>query len=110
MQGHTVAIQDTTIDTQVDLDYLLAMDTVRALPDPMVLYCGAAPFLQESIAEAIRQHHLPPATAHGTGERTLVRLHDPVLERVIEHRFRAIPLGDELHERSLLPVEGKPDR
>jgi len=110
VQGHTVAIQDTTIDTQVDLEYLLAMDTVKALPEPMVLYCGAAPFLTESISEAIQKHDLPAATEHGTGERTFLRLHDPVLGRTIEHQFRAVPLGDELPERSLIAVDSKPNR
>ena len=41
--GHTVPIQDTTIDTQVDLEYLLAMDPVKSLSEPKVLYCGATP-------------------------------------------------------------------
>lgn len=27
------------------------------------------------------------------------RLHDPVLQRTIEHQFRAVPLGDDLLER-----------
>jgi len=102
VSGHTVAIQDTAIDTQVDLEYLLAMDKVKSLADPMVLYCGAAPFLSKSIAEAIEEHDLPPETGHGTGEETLVRLHDPVLDRTIEHQYRAVPVGDELSERSLM--------
>ena len=106
--GHTVPIQDTTIDTQVDLEYLLAMDPVKSLSEPKVLYCGAAPFLSDSIAEAIREHDLPAATAHGTGDRTLLRLYDPVLDRTIQHGFRAVPLGDELQERNLIPVVGKP--
>ena len=109
VRGHTVAIQDTTIDTQVDLEYLLAMDMVNTLPQPMVLYCGATPFLTDSITKAVQEHDLPAATEHGTGDRTLVRLHDPVLNRTIEHPYRAVPLGDELHERSLIPVEGKPN-
>ena len=108
VKGHTVPIQDTTIDTQVDLQYLLAMDVVRSLPDVMVLYCGSAPFLKQSIAEAIARHDLPPETAHGTGERFLVRLHDPVLDRTIEHAFRAVPVGDELEERRLSPARGRP--
>ena len=109
VRDRTVPIQDTTIDTQVDLEDLLAIDTVKALSEPMVLYCGAAPFLADSIADAIKKYDLPASTAHGTGDRTLLRLHDPVLDRAIEHQYRAIPLGDELHERSLIPVKGKPD-
>jgi len=108
VKGHAVAIQDTTINSQLGLEYLLAMDKVKSLSDSMVLYCGAAPFLSESIAEAIEKHDLPPETEHGTGEETLVRLHDPVLDRTIEHHFRAVPLGDELPERSLIPANGKP--
>ena len=107
VQGRTVPLQDTTIDTQVDLEYLLAMDTVKALPRPVVFYCGAAPFLEESIVEAIASHDLPAATAHGTGDATAIRLYDPVLDRTIEHRYRAVPLGDELAERSLSPPTGK---
>ena len=106
--GHTVPIQDTTIDTQVNLEYLLAMDSVKSLVAPNVLYCGAAPFLTGSIAEAIRDHDLPAATAHGTGDQTLVRLHDPVLDRTIQHRYRAVPLGDELQERNLIPAVKNP--
>lgn len=108
VRGHTVPIQDTTIDTQVDVEYLLTMDNVKTLPDAMILYCGAAPFLTESIAAAIETHDLPPETAHGTADQFLVRLHDPVLDRTIEHQFRAIPVGDELAERNLTPADGPP--
>lgn len=103
VKGHVVVLQETTIDTQVDLEYLLAMDTVKSLQDATVLYCGAAPFLTEAITRAIEEHDLPPETLHGTGDQTLVRLHDPVLDRTIEHHFRAVPVGDELAERSLTP-------
>ena len=106
VRGHTVQLQDTSVDTQVDLDYLLAMDTVKSLPDAMVLYCGAVPFQKDAIAEAIKRYDLPPQTMHGTGDHVLVRLHDPVLGRTIEHRFRAVPIGDELAERRLIPEKG----
>ena len=106
--GHRVVIQDTTIDTQVDLEYLLKLDKVCSMLDAMILYCGAAPFMEEAIAEAIAQHHLPPETAAGTGDQVLVRLHDPILDRTIEHSFRPVPLGDELGERSLTPAKGRP--
>jgi len=108
VKGHTVPIQDTTVDTQVDLEYLLAMDSVRSLPDPMVLYCGAVPFLSKSIAEAIEKLNLPPETTHGTADQFLVRLHDPVLDRTIEHEYRAVPVGDELAERSLISAKERP--
>ena len=109
VQGHTVPIQDTTLDTLVDLDYLLGMDVVRALPDPMILYCGSSAFLEEGIAAAIAKHGLPAATAHGTGDVFVARLHDPVLDRTIEHSFRAVPIGDELEERNLIPADGPPN-
>ena len=35
----------------------------------------------------------------GVGDRFLVRLHDPVLGRSIEHEFRPVPLGDDLSQR-----------
>ena len=89
----------------MDLEYLLAMDTVKSLQDATVLYCGAAPFLTEAITRAIEEHDLPPETLHGTGDQTLVRLHDPVLDRTIEHHFCAVPVGDELAERSLTPTD-----
>ena len=106
--GHKVPIQDTSIDTQVNLEYLLKMDTVRSLADTMVLYCGAAPFMEEAIADTIALHHLPPETAAGTGDHVLVRLHDPILDRTLEHRFRPVPVGDELNERSRTPAKGRP--
>ena len=98
--GHAVPLQDAEIASQVDLEYLLAMAEVRQLADAMVLYCGATPFLEEAIAECIARHHLPEETAHGSGEKFLARLHDPVLNRTIEHEFAAVPLGDDLAERS----------
>ena len=51
-------------------------------------------------SECIARHHLPEETAHGSGEKFLARLHDPVLDRTIEHEFAAVPLGDDLAERS----------
>lgn len=96
--GHTVPIQDSAVSVLVDLEFLLGMDVVRSLPDPMFLYCGAAPFL-DSAAETVKRLALPEETALGVGEEFLVRLHDPVLDRTIEHRYRAMPLGDDLAER-----------
>ena len=97
--GHTVPIQDGALSEQVDLEFLLAMDTVKTLARPMVLFCGSAAFVESATAEAVRQHGLPEETAEGVGEEFLVRLHDPVLDRTIEHRYRPIPLGDDLAER-----------
>lgn len=96
--GHTVPLQDSTVSVLVDLEFLLTMDVVRSLPDPMFLYCGATPFL-DAAAEMVQRLALPEETALGVGEEFLVRLHDPVLDRTIEHRHRAIPLGDDLAER-----------
>ena len=98
VSGHTVPLQDCALSELVDLEYLLAMDAVKALLDPMFLYCGSAPFL-DSVAETVSQQGLPEETAMGIGETFLARLHDPVLERAIEHQFSPIPLGDDLGER-----------
>ena len=108
VQGQTVVIQDTSMDCLVDLEHLLAMEIIQLLPEPAVLYCGAAPFLKGAIAEVIEKYDLPPETAHGTGDQTLVRLHDPVLDRTIQHQFTAVPVGDDLAERNLTPIDGKP--
>ena len=95
---HTVPLQDSAVSELVDLQYLLDMDAVRELPDPMVLYCGCGPFL-DSIDDDVRRHGLPAETAQGVGDRFLVRLRDPVLDRSIEHEFRPVPLGDDLDQR-----------
>ncbi|HCN06659.1 MAG TPA: hypothetical protein DIT01_01920 [Lentisphaeria bacterium] len=96
--GHNVPLQDSPLNALVDLEYLLALDVVRAMPDPLFLYCGSAPFL-DSVQETIARHDLPDVTAHGTGDTFLARLHDPILARTIEIRYRPIPLGDEMDER-----------
>lgn len=95
---HVVPVQESTAAVLVDLEYLLAMDEVVALPDPAFLYCGAVAFLS-SAAETATRLHLPEETALGVGDAFLVRLHDPVLGRTIEHQFSAVPLGDDLAER-----------
>ncbi len=100
--GHTVTLQDSSLSVLVDLDYLLAMEAARCLADPMFLYCGAVPFLG-SATELVRELSLPEETAMGVGEEFLARLIDPVLDRKIEHRFRALPLGDDLEERRQRP-------
>ena len=96
--AHTVPLQDSAISELVELEYLLALDAVKEMPDPMVLYCGCGSFL-DSVDEEVRRHGLPPETAMGVGEKFLVRLHDPVLDRTIEHEFRPVPLGDDLSQR-----------
>jgi len=95
---HVVPVQDSSAAALVDLEYLLAMEDVAALPDPALLYCGAVPFLDSAVETAARLG-LPEQTALGVGDAFLVRLHDPVLHRTIEHRFSAVPLGDDLAER-----------
>lgn len=96
--GHTITLQDCALSVLVDLEFLLGMDYVKSLSDPMFLYCGATPFL-ESVASQVKDLGLPEEVAHGVGEEFLVRLHDPVLGRTIEHLYRAVPLGDDLAER-----------
>jgi hypothetical protein len=97
---HVVPVQESIVAALVDLEYLLAMDEVRALPDPAFLYCGAVPFL-DAAAETVTRLGLPEETVLGVGDAFLVRLCDPVLNRTIEHRFRAMPLGDDLAERTV---------
>ena len=43
----------------------------------------------------------------GVGDEFLVRLHDPALDRTIEHRFRPIPVGDDVDERRGRPGAAK---
>jgi len=95
---HIVPLQDCAASELVDLEYLLTMKSVQSLILPSILYCGAAPVL-DSIVNAIEKYSLPEETSHGVCDSFLARLHDPVLNRTIEHRYRAIPLGDDLAER-----------
>ena len=97
VDGHSVTLQESALSALVDLEYLLATDAVRALPDPMFLYCGASAFL--NVQETIERLGLPEMTAHGVGDEFLVRLHDPAMKRTIEHRFRPVPVGDDMEER-----------
>ena len=80
----------------------IQLNTVRGI-------IRSSAFLEEGIAAAIAKHGLPAATAHGTGDVFVARLHDPVLDRTIEHSFRAVPIGDELEERNLIPADGPPN-
>tara|TARA_B100000809_G_scaffold257118_1_gene298147 strand:+ start:768 stop:1553 length:786 start_codon:yes stop_codon:yes gene_type:complete len=96
--GQTITLQDSTLSTLVSLEYLLSMDVVKNLPDPMFLYCGTANFLP-SAAEQVEKLDLPEMTCHGVGDSFLVRLTDPVLGRTIEHQYSAIPVGDDYDER-----------
>ena len=96
--GHTVLLQNSTLSALVDLEFLLGMDAVKTLTDPMVLFCGASPFL-DSVPETVKANGLPEETVKGVGEAFTMRLHDPVLDRAIEHRYYALPLGDDLAER-----------
>ena len=93
-----VALQDTAINELVTLDYLLAMKEIEDLQDPMVLYCGCSSFL-DSVETEVKQLRLPSESSLGVGDAFLVRLHDPVLDRTIEHKFSAVPLGDDLAQR-----------
>ena len=97
--GHTIPLQDSPASTLVDLDYLLAMAQVQALPDPMILYGGAVPPLDSAGATA-EKLNLPELTTSGVGDAYLARLSDPVLGRSIEIRYRAVPVGDDLQERA----------
>jgi hypothetical protein len=99
VRGRTIPFQDTPISVLVDLDFLLAMDAVKKLPDPMFLYCGSAPFLDVA-ADMVQPLASPDERAEGAGgEAFYVRLHDPILNRTIEHGYRFMPLGDDLAER-----------
>jgi hypothetical protein len=98
VDGHTIPFQDSEISVMVNSEFLLAMDEVRKLPDPMFLYCGTTPWL-DSAAELAKQKGLPESTAEGIGDEFFMRLYDPVLDRTIEHTYRAVPLGDDLAER-----------
>ena len=71
------------------------------MPLPMALFCGAVAFC-DSLSAEIDEHKLPPETAEGVGDSFAVRLHDPVLERSIEHSYKAIVLGDDIEERRSL--------
>ncbi len=93
-----VPLQDCAASELVDLEYLLAMKDVQFLILPSFLYCGSVPFL-DSVAQAIQDHSLPEETSHGVGDAFVARLHDPVLNRTLEHRYRAVPVGDDLAER-----------
>ncbi len=95
---HTVPLQDSPASALVDLEFLLAMADVRGLTRPAFLYCGSVPLL-DSVASTLKKRSLPEETGHGVGDSFLARLHDPVLDRAIEHRYRARPVGDDLEER-----------
>ena len=95
---HRIALQDSAVSELVTLDFLLAMQEIRELQDPMVLFCGCGSF-RDSVETEVTQLGLPAETAMGVGDSFLVRLHDPVLERTIEHPFRPVPLGDDLTQR-----------
>lgn len=96
--NHTVPLQESSISELVDLEYLLAMREIESLDDPMVLYCGCGSFL-DSVEETVQRLALPPETALGVGDKFLVGITDPVLERTIKHEFQPIPLGDDLDYR-----------
>jgi len=100
--GQTIRLQDSDVSALVDLEYLLSMDKIKALPRPAFLYCGACPFL-DSAAEQAKTLGLPESVGHGTGDSFMMRLNDPVLGRSIEHQFSALPVGDDLAERIIRP-------
>jgi hypothetical protein len=74
------------------------MDVVKRLPDPTFLFCGTTPFLRSAKKEVI-DSGLRLETALGVGDAFCVRLFDPVLNRNIEHCYKAIPVGDDIEER-----------
>ena len=95
---HTITVQDSYLSALVDMDFLLAMDDVKSLADPAIIYGGTTGALPEA-EQRVRELGLPPETVHGVGDEFILRLHDPVLDRTIEHRYRAVPVGDDLAER-----------
>jgi len=101
--SHRIPLQESSLSALVDLEFVLAMKSVKCLPDPAWVYCGSVPFL-ESAKAAAAQLGLPATVAHGIGDGMTVRLADPVLNRAIEHRYRAVPVGDDYAEREHVPV------
>ncbi|MSO21753.1 MAG: DUF2848 domain-containing protein [Acidobacteria bacterium] len=99
---HEIVLQKSFLSVLVDLDFILAMDAVKALPDPAWVYCGSAPFL-ESAKDTATRLGIPTTVAHGIGDGMIVRLSDPVMNRTIEHRYRALPVGDDYAERMHVP-------
>ena len=75
------------------------MEHVQALTRPSFLYSGSVPYPLDSTVSAIKEVSLPEETVHGVGDSFIGRLHDPVLNRTIEHSYRAISVGDDLAER-----------
>lgn len=67
--------------------------------DPLFLYGGASPFLDSAVEKA-KELHLPETVSEGIGDGMMIRLHDPILQRTIEHTFYPDPLGDDLSEKS----------
>jgi hypothetical protein len=106
-QGCTLTLQDASFATLVDCEYLLAMDKVRALADPKFLFGGATDF-SPSLASEVSKRGLPAMAGHGVGDSFLVRLIDPVLDCVIEHRFKAVPVGDDYDERKDRGIQRAP--
>ena len=97
--SNRVPFQDSPASALVDLEYLLKMEHVQALTRPSFLYCGSVPYPLDSTVSAIKELSLPEETVHGVGDSFIGRLHDPVLNRTIEHSYRAISVGDDLAER-----------
>lgn len=96
--GEIIPVQEFDLSALVDLEFLLSMQEVQSLADPTFLFCGSSSHLESVVARA-KALGLPEETSHGVGDEALIRLHDPVLERTIEHRYKAIPVGDDLAER-----------
>ena len=98
LSGHTIRLQQSSLSELVDLDTMFEVDTVKGLAEPLVLFCGSVPAL-ESAAQQVRETGLPDEVLHGVCDEFHMRISDPVLDRRIELRYRAVPLGDDLHDR-----------
>ncbi len=97
--GNVVPVQQSPASALVDLEYLLGMEEVRALADPMILYCGAVPTL-DSARETVGKLGLPEATTSGVGEAFLARLHDADHAKRLRYlivRMRTVVIVDTPH-------------
>jgi hypothetical protein len=60
---------------------------------------GSCSSFLDSAEATVNRLGLPKEAALGVGDSFLIGLHDPVHDRKIEHKFRAVPLGDDFGYR-----------
>ena len=96
--------------TRKKLDDMIAQEgrySGACLANPMFLFGGATE-VSPSLASEVSKRGLPAMACHGVGDSFLVQLIDPVLDRVIEHRFKAVPVGDDYDERKERGIQRAP--